>query len=78
MQSILPNDIYGLREAEGLTEHAGEVRHDDEAPPRIAPGKAVYPLPRVHEGLGYPGASRPPMPTGGNTTIRQGDIPSAA
>jgi len=43
MQSVLPNDIYGLREAEGLTEHAGEVRHDDEAPPRIAPGKAVYP-----------------------------------
>lgn len=42
LQSVLPNDIYGLRVSEGLTISVGEVGQDDEAPPRAAPGKAVY------------------------------------
>jgi len=69
MQSVLPNNIYGLRVAEDLAVCVGEVRHDDETPPRIAPGEAACPLPRVHKGLSYQGACRPPMPTGGNSTI---------
>jgi len=62
MQSVLPNNVYGLRVAEDLAVCVGEVRHDDETPPRIAPGEAVYPLPRVHKGLSYQGARRPPVP----------------
>ena len=69
MQSVLPNNIYGLRVAECRAVRVGEVRHDDGAPPRIAAGKVVCPFPRVHRGLSYPGARRPPMFTGGNVGI---------
>ena len=69
MWSVPPNNIYGLRVAGCRAVRVAEVRHDDGAPPRIAPGKFVCPLPRVRGGLSYPGARRPPMFTGGNVGI---------